>query len=210
MFTGLIEEVGHVRRNFPSSGKISIFAKTVLDGMKEGGSIAVNGVCLTVTDFDQCSFTADVTPETLHRSTLNSLSSGRMVNLERPVAANSRFDGHFVSGHIDGIGQISSVSRDGNAVIITIETIPKLLGFIVEKGSVAVDGISLTVASVGNREFSLSIIPHTGISTTLVKKKSGDKVNIETDIIGKYVRKFLPAFSSSPSISAEFLSQNGF
>jgi riboflavin synthase len=153
MYTGLIEEIGRVRQNIPVTGKLSILAKIVLEEMKTGDSIAVNGVCLTVTNFDEHSFTADVTPETLQRSTLGRLHSGDAVNLERPVAANGRFDGHFVSGHIDGIGWIAHRTEEGNSVRIEIETTPELVKLIVEKGSIAVDGISLTVASVRLRSF---------------------------------------------------------
>lgn len=209
MYTGLIEEIGRVREN-TRAGRLSILAETVLKNMKVGDSISVNGACLTVTGFDGYSFTADVTPETLHRSTLGGFSQGELVNLERPLAADGRFGGHFVSGHVDGTGKIAGMYRNGNAVIIKIEAQPEILEFIVEKGSVAVDGISLTVAAVDDKKFTVSVIPHTRAKTTLIMKKTGDKVNLETDIIGKYVHKFLPAFSGSTGITAEFLSQNGF
>lgn len=210
MYTGIIEEIGYVRQNMPATGKISVYANTVLEDMEAGGSIAVNGVCLTVTDFDGASFTADVTPETLRRSALGGLTPGSPVNLERPVAANGRFGGHFVSGHIDGVGRIAKKVREGNAFLIEIETSPEILGLIVKKGSIAVDGISLTVASADPRKFTVSVIPHTGIVTALVKKKSGDTVNLETDLIGKYVRKFLYAAPRPQGLTAEFLQQNGF
>jgi riboflavin synthase len=210
MYTGLIEEIGRVRQNIPVTGKLSILAKTVLEEMKTGDSIAVNGVCLTVTNFDEHSFTADVTPETLQRSTLGRLHSGDAVNLERPVAANGRFDGHFVSGHIDGIGWIAHRTEEGNSVRIEIETTPELVKLIVEKGSIAVDGISLTVASVNYRKFGVSIIPHTGGKTSLIHKKIGDPVNLETDLIGKYVQKLLHVKPDSSNITLDFLQQNGF
>jgi riboflavin synthase len=210
MFTGLIEEIGRVSRNMPAAGKLSILAKTVLEGMKTGDSIAVNGACLTVTDFEEHSFTADVTPETIRRSGLGQLHSGDPVNLERPVAANGRFGGHLVTGHIDGIGRIFGRMEEGNAVCIKIEAPAELLALIVEKGSVAVDGISLTVASVDHRAFGVSVIPHTGSQTTLLSKQIGEPVNLETDLIGKYVQKFLCKDPRPSDMTVELLQQNGF
>jgi riboflavin synthase len=210
MYTGLIEEIGRVRQNLPVAGTLSILAKLVLEEIKIGDSIAVNGVCLTVTAFDGTSFSADVTPETLQRSTLGHLHDGDPVNLERPVAGDGRFGGHFVSGHIDGIGWIAHRTEEGNAVRIEIETTPELLNLIVEKGSVAVDGISLTVASVARRKFGVSIIPHSGAKTTLIQKKAGDPVNLETDLIGKYVQKLLRVNPSASNLTLDFLQQNGF
>lgn len=210
MYTGLIEEIGKVCLIRPATGKLSILAKTVLDGIKIGDSIAVNGVCLTVTSFNDRSFTADVTPETFQRSALGRLHDGDPVNLERPMAANGRFGGHLVSGHIDGIGWITQRTEDGNAIRVEIEAPPELLNLIVEKGSVAIDGISLTVASVDHRKFGVSIIPHTGTQTTLIHKKAGDPVNLETDLIGKYVQKLLRINSGSSNLTFDFLQQNGF
>ncbi|CAB1246649.1 riboflavin synthase (alpha subunit) [Ruminococcaceae bacterium BL-6] len=210
MFTGLIEEIGRVSRNMPAAGKLSILAKTVLEGMKTGDSIAVNGACLTVTDFEEHSFTADVTPETIRRSGLGQLHSGEPVNLERPVAANGRFGGHLVTGHVDGIGRISGRTEEGNAVCVEIRAPAELLELIVEKGSVAVDGISLTVSSVDLRAFGVSVIPHTGSHTTLLSKQIGDPVNLETDLIGKYVQKFLRKNPSPSDMTVELLRQNGF
>ena len=209
MFTGIVEEIGHVRQNETSAGKLSVSAGAVLKDMETGCSISVNGVCLTVTSVGGASFTAVVTPETLRRSTLCCLSRGDPVNLELPVAANGRFGGHFVSGHIDGVGRILQKAEEGNAVIIKIEAPSEILDLIVEKGSVAVDGISLTVASADSRKFTVSVIPHTGMVTTLVGKKAGDKVNLETDVIGKYVRKFLSDIRPS-GLTEEFLRKNGF
>ena len=202
MFTGIIEEIGSVRKISlkGNSGSLEIAAKKVLDGTKIGDSIAVNGVCLTVTSLGAGFFTADVMAETLRRSNLASLNGGSGVNLERAMAANGRFGGHIVSGHIDGTGTISKMQKEENAVWLNIKTNEEILNLIVEKGSIAIDGISLTVALVNESEFSVSVIPHTGEETTLLSKKAGDKVNLENDIVGKYVQKLLGigrAFSQS-------------
>lgn len=191
MFTGIIEECGIVSGISKSgiSGTIAIQAKTVLDGTKIGDSIAVNGVCLTVTKKSESSFTADVMAETFRRSNLGLLGKNSRVNLERAMAADGRFGGHIVSGHIDGTGTISKIKDEGNAVWIFITAPKPILTLIVEKGSVAVDGISLTVARVTDSEFAVSVIPHTREQTALSGKKCGDIVNLENDIIGKYVQK---------------------
>ncbi len=193
MFTGIIEEQGTVRKmNFSgSSGSIIIEADKVLEGTAIGDSIAVNGVCLTVTSLQSDSFTADVMAETVRRSSLASLTNGSRVNLERAMLCGGRFGGHIVSGHIDGTGKIKSVRKEQNAVWVTIETTARILKFIVMKGSIAIDGISLTVAGLGETDFAVSIIPHTGQETGLLQKKPGDIVNLENDIVGKYVERFL-------------------
>lgn len=193
MFTGIIEEQGTVRKMdlSGSSGSIIIAAYKVLEGTEIGDSIAVNGVCLTVTSLQSDSFKADVMAETVRRSSLASLTCGSRVNLERAMLCGGRFGGHIVSGHIDGIGKIKSMKREQNAVWITIETTAQILKFIVMKGSIAIDGISLTVAGLGESDFSVSIIPHTGQETGLLQKKTGDIVNLENDIVGKYVERFL-------------------
>lgn len=193
MFTGIIEECGTVSSISKSgiSGAIEILAKTVLGGTKTGDSIAVNGVCLTVTEKSGSSFTADVMAETFRRSNLGNLGKNSRVNLERAVPADGRFGGHIVSGHIDGTGIISRIADEGNAVWFFITASQPILSRIVEKGSVAVDGISLTVASVTDSEFAVSVIPHTREQTSLSEKKCGDIVNLENDIIGKYVQKFI-------------------
>ena len=193
MFTGIIEEIGRVKRISIAgkSGSLEIGAKKILGGTKVGDSIAVNGVCLTVTSLTESSFTADVMAETLRRSSLSSLSVGGGVNLERAMACDGRFGGHIVSGHIDGTGKISRMQKEENAVWVHIAASPEILNLIVEKGSIAIDGISLTVATVTESEFSVSVIPHTGEETTLLSKKAGDLVNLENDIIGKYVQKLL-------------------
>ncbi len=189
MFTGIIEETGTIIS--AGNGKICIAAQKVLGGTKIGDSIAVNGVCLTVTNLGAESFTADVMNETLSRSNLGSLKKGSQVNLERAMAADGRFGGHFVSGHIDGTGTILKTQNDGNAVWVYISAPSSILNLIIEKGSVAIDGISLTVAKVDEKEFAVSVIPHTGDETTLLSKKAGDIVNLENDIIGKYVQKLM-------------------
>ena len=210
MFTGIIEEMGTVRRldRTPISCRLTIAATLVLQGTQIGDSIAVNGVCLTVTDLQKDAFTADVMPETLRRSSLGILRSGSSVNLERAMVANGRFGGHIVSGHIDGTGTIASKAPEGNAQIVTISAAPNLLRYIVEKGSIAIDGISLTVASVTKSSFSVSLIPHTGACTTLLSKLPGDPVNLETDVIGKYVEKLMQP--TTPPLTASMLQKYGF
>ncbi len=215
MFTGIIEEKGEVveiKRNGTDSF-IRIRTKKILDDVRLGDSIAVNGVCLTVTRMDSNIFQADVMNETLNRSSLGRLSSGSYVNLERAMQAGGRFGGHIVSGHIDGTGRISSIKNDGIAVWYTVLADSGILRYIVEKGSVAIDGISLTVAKVTDHDFSVSVIPHTAEMTILSSKKIGDIVNLENDIIGKYVEKLIqPAENSTKkdSMDLNFLAENGF
>lgn len=191
VFTGIVEECGTVLGVLKNgvSGSLQIQASTVLEGTKTGDSIAVNGVCLTVTKLTKSSFTADVMAETFRRTNLGSLGKNSRVNLERAMAADGRFGGHIVSGHIDGTGVISRIKEEGNAVWIYISAPQSILNLIVEKGSVAVDGISLTVAAVSDKEFAVSVIPHTRENTALSGKKTGAVVNLENDIIGKYVQK---------------------
>lgn len=191
MFTGIVEECGTVLDVLKNgvSGSVQIQASTVLEGTKTGDSIAVNGVCLTVTKLTKSSFTADVMAETFRRTNLGNLGKNSRVNLERAMAADGRFGGHIVSGHIDGTGIISRIKEEGNAVWIYISAHQSILNLIVEKGSVAVDGISLTVAAVSDKEFAVSVIPHTRENTALSGKKTGAVVNLENDIIGKYVQK---------------------
>lgn len=215
MFTGIVEEMGTIRtiRRGAVSAVLSISAKIILDGLNIGDSIAVNGVCLTATSIDDCGFTADVMPETLSRSSLGSLDIGSFVNLERAMAANGRFGGHIVSGHIDGTGTITETRKDDNAVWYTVKASSNLLRYVVEKGSITIDGISLTVASVSADRFSVSLIPHTAKVTVLGHKRAGDIVNLETDIIGKYVEKLLnpPAQRTQGSrITRDFLEQYDF
>lgn len=216
MFTGIVEEKGKIRRI--SSGGVSavveISACKVLEGTKLGDSIAVNGICLTVTSIGRDFFTADVMAETMRRTSLSMCRAGSEVNLERAMAADGRFGGHIVSGHIDGTGTIASMKREENAVWVKISAGKTILDLIVEKGSIAIDGISLTVAEITERDFSVSVIPHTGEETILLSKKPGDPVNLENDIIGKYVQKLMSVSAddenSESGISMDFLRECGF
>lgn len=223
MFTGIIEETGKVEAvaKGSNSAVITIAAVKVLEDTKIGDSIAVNGVCLTVTSISGRKFSADVMAETLRRSSLGSLKHGSMVNLERAMAANGRFGGHIVSGHIDGVGVISSFEKEDNAVWVKIETPAKILRYIVEKGSITIDGISLTVAKLTDSSFAVSVIPHTGEETTLLNRNPGDIVNLENDIVGKYVERLMnfktddrdnksEERNNSDSITMNFLNENGF
>ena len=213
MFTGIIEEKGTVRSisHGSNSAKLFLSAKTVCENTKTGDSIAVNGICLTVTHLEPEGFSADVMAETLARSSLGSLHAGGAVNLERALTLSSRIGGHMVSGHIDGTGTISSVRTDDIATVYTIDCDKKLLRYIIEKGSIALDGISLTVCSVTDSAFSVSIIPHTAEQTTLAEKKRGDMINIECDMVAKYIEKFTsPKFAQTDRISETFLRANGF
>ena len=214
MFTGIIEEVGtvvDVKRGAQSYLKIK--GNAIFSDIHKGDSIAVNGVCLTVTEFGDNIFTADVMNETLSRSSLGNLSAGDKVNLERAMAANGRFGGHIVSGHIDGTGVITEIKKDGIALWYKICASDEIMRYIVEKGSIAIDGISLTVAKVEKNNFSVSIIPHTASETILSYKKEGDIVNLENDIVGKYVEKLIlpkvPTGKKS-NITLEFLAEHGF
>lgn len=205
MFTGIIEEVGTVERITQTGVRsdLVIRAKKVLEETRIGDSIAVNGICLTVTKLGAGTFTADVMNETLKRSSLSGIRSGNKVNLERAMKNDGRFGGHIVSGHVDGTGSITQIRKDGIAVWYTVETKPEILHYIVEKGSIAIDGISLTVAQVTEKNFSVSIIPHTAKETILSDKKEGDVVNLENDIVGKYVERFMTDVSYFPRMSAD-------
>lgn len=218
VFTGIIEEIGSVRSVISGSrsGSLTVQARKVLENTHIGDSIAVNGVCLTVTSLASDGFTADVMPESLRRTSLGELSIGSPVNLERAMAADGRFGGHIVSGHIDGTGRIAKITREQNAVWLQITTGPPILALIVEKGSIAVDGVSLTVARVTSSDFSVSIIPHTGSQTILLQKHLGDTVNLENDIIGKYVQRLLSGdtkaggASQSSGLTFERLKELGY
>ncbi|MCR4715752.1 MAG: riboflavin synthase [Lachnospiraceae bacterium] len=217
MFTGLIEEVGQVKsiNKGKNSAVITIAAKTVVEDTKVGDSIAVNGVCLTATTVNSSYFTADIMHESLDRSSLSNISSGDKVNLERAMSADGRFGGHIVSGHIDGVGTITKIVKDDNAIWYYIDASKDIMKYIVEKGSIAIDGISLTVAKLNADSFAVSCIPHTVANTCLAYKKEGSIVNLETDIIGRYVERMM-SFSSDKednnksSITKEFLLKNGF
>lgn len=217
MFTGIVEEMGTIRgiRKNRESAVLSVNAKKVLEDLKIGDSVAVNGVCLTVVGFFQGGFGADVMHETLDRSVLGKLKPGSRVNLERAMAADGRFGGHIVAGHVDGRGIIRKVEKDDNALWYTVGAGPEILRYVVEKGSVAIDGISLTVARVWEDSFQVSVIPHTARETVLQDRKPGDQVNLETDIIGKYVERFLTFPKETKStqkegITMEMLTKYGF
>lgn len=221
MFTGIIEEVGEIVnvKKGVKSAELTIKGKIVTKDSKVGDSIAVNGVCLTATTIRGDLFTADVMAESMRRTSLGELTPGSRVNLERAMLANGRFGGHIVSGHIDGTGVIRSFEREDNAVWVTIDADANILRYIIEKGSITIDGISLTVAYVDSVCFKVSIIPHTAEETTLLSKKPKDIVNLENDVIGKYVEKLLKtndavtnesANNNKSGINVAFLAENGF
>ena len=211
MFTGIIEEIGEVFQiqQGAKSLKIKIKASKVIEDVSVGDSIAVNGICLTVCEFNDNTFSADVMAETIRKSSMSGLKMGSRVNLERAMSANGRFGGHIVSGHIDGIGKIENIKPEDNAIWFTISTTKDLSKYIVKKGSIAIDGISLTVAEVKGDIFKVSIIPHTAKETILSIKKSGDVVNLECDIVGKYIEKLINRGETS-SITKEFLALHGY
>jgi riboflavin synthase len=217
MFTGLIEEVGEITSvtRKGNSAQITVKAGKILKDTKLGDSISTNGVCLTVTEKTSNTFTVDVMPETMNRSNLKNLKYGSKVNLERALRVGDCLDGHMVSGHVDGLGKIANYRKEDNAVWITIEADKSLLKYIIEKGSIAIDGTSLTVAYVDDRSFKVSIIPHTGEATTLLDKKIGDEVNLECDMVVKYIEKFMKfeenkSEESNSNLNEDFLRQNGF
>lgn len=212
MFTGIVEEIGRIEniKKGTKSSVLTIKGKLVLEGIQLGDSIAVNGVCLTVTSFTAKAFTADVMHETLNRSSFLNLKVGNEVNLERAMSANGRFGGHIVSGHIDGTGKIVKIQKDDNAVWYTIKADEPIMKYIVEKGSIAIDGISLTVATLHKDSFSVSVIPHTVSQTILSLKGVGDMVNLENDVIGKYIERLLSFDQKKNNITKEFLYVNGF
>lgn len=210
MFTGIIEEIGTIRgiRRGNRSVVLEVGAAKVLEDTKVGDSIATNGVCLTVTAMGNGGFTADVMPETMERSNLGGLKPGDRVNLERALCLNSRLGGHLVAGHIDGTGRIADRVKDENAVWLTVRAAPEILRYVVDKGSVAIDGVSLTVAYVDEAVFKVSVIPHTQEETTLTGKRAGELVNLENDMIVKYVEKLMK--QPQKGLSLDFLQANGF
>ena len=213
MFTGIVEELGEVSAmaRGRDSMVLTIKAKTIMSDLKLGDSVSTNGVCLTVTEKGSDYYKADVMHETMNRSSLGKLKPGSHVNLERAMSAEGRFGGHIVSGHIDGTGSITSIKKDDNAVWYTIAAPENIMRYIIEKGSIAIDGISLTVAKVTDKDFSVSIIPHTIKETTLGEKRAGDIVNLENDLIGKYVEKLITISpKKSGNIDKEFLLRNGY
>lgn len=215
MFTGLIEQVGTLRQMKYAAQGAELTIAGQLEGLALGDSIAVNGVCLTVTAFTANSFCADVMQETLRRSTLGTLTIGSRVNLERAMPANGRFGGHIVSGHIDGVGHVAKIQPEGNAVWYTINTPPDILRYLVLKGSIAIDGTSLTIARVTQTGFAVSIIPHTAAHTILAQYQVGTGVNLEVDVIAKYVERLcMPAApdkaSAQGGLTMQALFEAGF
>lgn len=210
MFTGIVEEVGRVASVGRSSGSLvlTVEASVVTEGTRIGDSISVSGACLTVTGVTPKSLTFTAVAETLRRTTLADVRPGRLVNLERAMAANGRLGGHFVQGHVDGIGTVLGVRAEGNSRVVTVAVDDELSSFLVEKGSVAVDGVSLTIASLRGSAFSVAVIPHTLENTTLGSLGPGDLVNVETDIIGRYVARFLRA--QPEGLSEDLLRHAGF
>ena len=210
MFTGIIEEVGVISKI--KSNSLVIKAVKVLEGTKLGDSIAVNGVCLTVVHLGNDEFEADVMPETKRCSNLSNVKLGDRVNLERAMAADGRFGGHIVSGHIDGEGSILEIKEEDNALWYAVSAKEEILKYVVRKGSVTIDGISLTVAKVEKDCFYVSIIPHTRKETNLGNKKTGDSVNIECDMVGKYIERFISFQDSKKesSMNEEFLKKYGY
>lgn len=223
MFTGLVEEVATVQRihQVQHSAHLEIRAQTIMDDMRLGDSIAVNGVCLTVVQKSSSGFTADAVPETMRRTNLGSLTPGSQVNVERALQASSRLGGHIVSGHVDGVGRLQAIEQEGLARILVVQTPLPLMRYITDKGSICLNGVSLTVMGVTKDTFSISIIPHTSAHTTLMHARPGDILNLECDVIAKYVEKLLtPNLRSErdasadeapkSAVSLDFLAQNGF
>lgn len=215
MFTGIVEEIGSIKaiKNGESSSSMVIKATKVLEGTNIGDSICTNGVCLTATKISENEVEVDVMPETLRRTNLGELHIGSKVNLERALTLNSRLGGHIVSGHIDGTGNIIHIEKEDNAVWFQIELDKELLRYVVEKGSITIDGISLTVAYVDDKSFKVSIIPHTAEETILLSKSVGARVNIECDILAKYIEKLMKpgeTKSKEQEIDESFLIENGF
>jgi len=216
LFTGIIEEIGVLKeiKYGEKSSILVIEAKKVLEETKLGDSIAVNGICLTVTALGRNYFTADVMAESLRKTNLKDLKRESLINLERALRLNGRLGGHIVSGHVDGTGVIEAFQREDNAVWVLVRADFSLLKYIVNKGSIAIDGVSLTVSYIDDIRFKVSIIPHTGDETILLKKHVGDTVNLECDIIGKYVEKLMymkaESGEGSSGIDMTFLEQNGF
>lgn len=210
MFTGIVEEIGTVKsiKRGAKSFTLCIAAEKVLENTRIGDSIAANGVCLTVTSMGSGCYYADVMPETMRCTNFADLSVGSRLNLERAMAVGDRLGGHIVSGHIDGTGRVTNLERDDNAIWVTIAASPQIMKYIVMKGSIAIDGVSLTVAYVDSGTFKVSIIPHTQEQTTLTSKNVGDIVNLENDILARYVEKLMQ--KQGGGLSLEFLKENGF
>lgn len=214
LFTGIVEEIGTVSNIIKGekSIKLSLQCSKILEDTKLGDSISVNGICLTVTHLSKGAFTADVMPETLRSTNLGQLKIGYKVNLERAMSPQNRFGGHIVSGHIDGTGTITHIDKEDNAVWFTIQAAGEILKYIIHKGSISVDGISLTVQHVDRLQFKVSVIPHTRDYTILPMKKVGDIVNLECDIVGKYIERLMNFKSegTDDKITLDYLIENGF
>ncbi|MDR2414654.1 MAG: riboflavin synthase [Odoribacteraceae bacterium] len=213
MFTGIIEETGAIKRVERSGGGIvlEVQARVVLEGLRAGDSIATDGVCLTVTSFDDSSFRADVMPETARASALGHARPGDAVNLERALPVGGRLGGHLVSGHVDGTGRVAAKLREANATWLTITAGAEILRYVIKRGSIAIDGVSLTVASVEGDSFRVSIIPRTGVETTLTRKERGALVNVETDLVARYVERLAALPPSLPGgLTLDYLKENGF
>ena len=208
MFTGIIEETGRVKTI--TQNRITVEAKIVTEDTKPGDSIAVNGVCLTVTKIGKDFFDADISPETLRVTALDNLKSGSLINLERAVQVGARLGGHIVTGHVDGTGSGKYIKKEGGFYNIAIEIPSELTKYVVKKGSITVNGMSLTVADINTDIVSIAVIPHTFENTNLKNLQVGENVNIETDILAKYVEKFLSTSDNKSGISMEFLMKHGF
>lgn len=206
MFTGIIEEVGRVIS--AQAGKLNVAASAVLDGMKPGDSIAVNGACLTVTGFNNSSFSVSIMAETLERTNLGLLSAGDRVNLERPLTFGGRLGGHLVQGHVDNTGKVASINWQGEAMLVRVEAPIEIMNYVVEKGFIAVDGASLTIVTNNDRAFVVSIVEYTRTHTIIGSKRIGELVNLEVDIIAKYVEQFSRARNTG--ITPDFLQEHGF
>lgn len=212
MFTGIVEETGVVQdiKTSSTGTSVRIACSTVLQDAHPGDSIAVNGLCLTITAFSEQDFSADIMPVTLQKSSLRTLHPGQRVNLERALQLSSRLGGHLVTGHIDGVGQITDIQHHQNAVLMTIQPQPEQLQFMIPEGSICINGISLTIANLKSRVFTVSLIPHTFHNTSMHSCKPGDLVNIETDVIGKYVQRYMQSTPKNAQLSRETLIKNGF
>ena len=215
MFSGIIETIGEIRalKKDAKGARITIEAPGVLNGVRLGDSISLNGVCITVVDFDEMNFEADLSVETLRRTNLGELGIGDRCNLERAMALGERLGGHLVSGHVDGVGRIRSRKNEGDSIWLSFEAPVEVMRYVVYKGSIAVDGISLTVAACDDETFSVSIIPHTSEQTTLTEKEDGAAVNLEADLIGKYVEKLLAPHAelkSHEGVTMEKLREQGY
>jgi riboflavin synthase len=206
VFTGIVEEIGRVTSVSP--GNLVIAASQVLQGIERGQSMAVNGVCLTITDFSASSFSVDIMPETLQRTNLGLLSAGDGVNLERPLALGGQLGGHLVQGHVDATGRVASIIWDDQTILVRFESPPEVMRYLVEKGFIAVDGVSLTVVTKDVSSFQVSIVDYTQKHTTLGSRRLGDLVNLEVDIIAKYVEQL--SLAHRPGITVDFLQEHGF